>query len=342
MSDPAVSHHVAAVPHIEYPPFDPTATLPDDALIAITFGDARSRYRDPRLLRVGLEPLQGFELMEIWRANGPVRTGQEGLIRYAADVDFLAGVLEIDERHHGGIVGAAEAAYTAIRGFLSSSSHPHLLRVWNYFDEINGGTGDAERYKQFCVGRAAGFGVSATGNYPAATVIGRRDGDPKLQIYWLAGRVAGTAVENPRQTNPHRYPRQYGPMAPQFSRAMLIANRLVMISGTASIVGHASHHPDDLQSQLNETLHNLGSVLRKAASQAPDIPVELGRRSLLKIYVREPPSLPAVQSIVREWLPPETPYIVLAGDVCRADLLVEAECIQGAPFASSTDHSVIE
>lgn len=324
MSDRALSVEARAVPRIEYQPFDPAAALAGDVLAAITFGEAASAS-DSRYVRVGLAPLGGEHIVELWRANGPVALGTSGDIRYACDAHHLFGVLEIDERSHGGIRGAAEMAYASLRRFLGECGHPHLLRVWNYFDAINQGTGDEERYKQFCIGRATGLGAWPAESYPAATVIGRRDGDPRLQVYWLCGRDPGVPIDNPRQTTPNRYPRQYGPRAPQFSRAMLVDSRLVLISGTASIVGHASHHPGKLGSQLSEVLNNLGSILHKASSVAPGVPVHFGARSLLKIYLRDPAAAETVAAALRERLPPETPRIVLVGDVCRADLLLEAD-----------------
>jgi hypothetical protein len=56
---------------------------------------------------------------------------------------------------------------------------------------------------------------------PAATCIGRFDGVRRLQVYWLAAREAGLPLENPRQVSAFRYPRQYGPQSPSFSRALL-------------------------------------------------------------------------------------------------------------------------
>lgn len=325
MSDRAVSLEPRAVPRVDYVPFEPTAVLAKDVLAAVTFGENAANGADPRLVQVGLEPLGGIRVMELWRATGPVATGREGEIRYAADAEHLFGVLEMDERAHGGIIGVAEAAYAALRRFLRSSNHPHLLRVWNYFDAINRGAGDEERYKQFCIGRAAGLGDWPAESYPAATVIGRRDGDPRLQVYWLSSRTGGMPIDNPRQIRPSRYPRQYGPRAPQFSRAMLVEGRLVLISGTASIVGHASHHLDDLRSQLSEVLNNLDSVLQKAAAVAPNVPTRFGAHSPLKIYLRDAGSAKAVDAALSEHLPADTPRIILAGDVCRADLLVEAD-----------------
>src|SRR3546814_12443298 len=89
------------------------------------------------------------------------------------------------------------------------------------FDAITFGDGDAERYREFCVGRARGLGDFDTHALPAATAIGRCDDARVVQVYWLAARTPGMPVENPRQVSAYRYPRQYGPQQPSFARAML-------------------------------------------------------------------------------------------------------------------------
>jgi chorismate lyase/3-hydroxybenzoate synthase len=330
MSDVATSLGAAPTPRIEYRPFNADEPLPKDVLGAVAFGEVRLRHEDPRCVRVGLSPLRGADVMEVWHASGPVSVGFDGPLRYAADADHLLGAIELDERRYGGIQGAAEAAYAALGRCVASSRHPHLLRVWNYFDGINRGSGDEERYKLFCVGRAAGLRSYARNEiYPAATCIGRRDGDPTLQVYCLAGRAPGVPLENPRQMSAYRYPREYGPAAPSFSRAMLVSDRLVMISGTASIVGHASRHPGNLRAQLDETITNLSNVLQRAAGPAPGITPRFGAGSLLKIYLREEALLPEVESLVRERLPAQTRSIILHADICRAELLVEVDCLHG-------------
>jgi chorismate lyase/3-hydroxybenzoate synthase len=329
MSDVATALRSAPTPRIEYRRFDARAPLPKNVLAAVVFGDVPPQH-DPRCVRVGLTPLRGAGLMEVWHANGPVSFGFDGTLRWAADADHLLGAIEVDERRHGGIGGAAEFAYEALMRFVASSRHPHLLRVWNYFDGINTGAGDEERYKIFCVGRASALKAHARGDsYPAATCIGRRDGSPMLQVYCLAGRAPGVPLENPRQTSAYRYPRQYGPASPSFSRAMLVSERLVLISGTASIVGHASRHPGDVRAQLAETLTNLANVLQRAGGLAPGITPRLGAESLLKIYLRDESLLPAVEALVREHLPAQTPLLILHADVCRAELLIEVDCLHG-------------
>lgn len=333
MSDVATSLRSAPTPRIEYRPYKPDASLPRDVLGAVAFRDRSPRQNDPRIVRVGLKPLIGADIIEIWHASGPVNIGFDGIVRYAADPDHMLGAIELDERDYGGIAGAAEAAYAALSRFVANSRHSNLLRIWNYIDGINEGDGDNERYKLFCNGRAAGLrALEPTRDerrFPAATCIGRRDGDPMVQVYWLAGRAPGLPLENPRQISAYRYPREYGPTPPSFSRAMLASDRLVMISGTASIVGHASRHRGNVRAQLDETFTNLANVLQRAAGAAPGITTKLGPQSLLKIYLRDEALLPDVQEFLNERVPPETQYVVLHADVCRSELLVEIDCLHG-------------
>lgn len=200
-------------PRTTYMRLPPASELPANVLFAVTFAD-EAALDSPRSVRVKLQPLAGAGLAEVWHAEGEVNSGVDGPIRFAADDHFLAGVIEVDERDHGGIMAATRFAYGAIAEFQASSRYPHLLRTWNYFDAINDGAGDSERYREFCSGRVAGLAGPKQGQHPAATVIGRRDGDRVLQVYWLAGQQPGIAIENPRQLSAYRYPRQYGQTPP--------------------------------------------------------------------------------------------------------------------------------
>jgi chorismate lyase/3-hydroxybenzoate synthase len=110
---------------------------------------------------------------------------------------------------------------------------------------------------------------------------------------------------------------------------MLVAPDLLMISGTASIVGHASRHAGSVAAQVDEILHNLDSLLASAHAHAPALPASFGPSSLIKAYVRHRADGPVVESKLRAHLP-HTPYLILLGDVCRADLLVEFDCLHAA------------
>lgn len=326
----SVAAPAAVLPRVMYRRRAECRALSPGILAAISFGAGDPLFADPRCVDIGLRQLNDEDMIELWISRGTVRFGTAGPLRYAMDDDFLFGIVELDERRYDGIAAAAEAAYQAIVDFQREASHSHVLRMWNYFDRINDGEADAERYKQFCFGRANGLADSAISSLPAATGIGRLNGSPILQVYWLAGRVPGIALENPRQTSAFRYPRQYGPSAPSFSRAMVVSDRGVVISGTASIVGFQSRHAGDLAAQLEETTTNLKTVLAAAAQTAPGLPPEFHRGSLFKLYLRDAALRDDCMALLRRQLPEASQLLALEADICRRDLLLEIECIHAA------------
>ncbi len=300
----------------------------DDVLAVIGFGDgAPALHSDPRYLRVALQS-DGPAPFEVWRGSGIVRNAAAGALRWAEDDDYAFGVLELAEAGYEGLAATAEVAYRMLGAHLAASATPYPLRIWNYLDAINLGDGDGERYREFCTGRAAGMRGGFALGYPAATAIGVRDSRRVLQVYWLAARQPGTAVENPRQTNAWRYPRQYGPDAPNFARAMRAPtqNAQVYISGTAAIVGHASRHEDDFPAQMHETLANLDCVLA-AADVAHG--ARFGTQAMIKCYVRREEDLSAARALLGAGPTAHTPVLLLRGDICRSELLIEIDGVQG-------------
>jgi chorismate lyase / 3-hydroxybenzoate synthase len=304
------------------------AILADSHVLAVFgFGpQAPSASADARYLRVSLTPLDAPPPFEVWRVVGPVSSGVDKDLRWASDGVYSFGALEVDEASHGGIAAATQYAYQRLSDSLSASAMPHLLRCWNYLDAINLGSGDDERYRQFCNGRAAGM-QAISNRYPAATAIGVRDGRRTVQLYWLSARAGGVAFENPRQVSAWRYPRQYGPTPPSFARAMRAptTNAQIYISGTAAVVGHVSHHGDDFAAQLDETLTNLHSVL---SAVGVDESAHFGANCLLKAYVRRDEDVESARERLRSRLPDATPLLLLQGDICRSELLIEIDGVQ--------------
>jgi chorismate lyase/3-hydroxybenzoate synthase len=306
--------------------------LGDDVLAAVVFGGQTPCPADPRCLRIDLEPLAGAGLSEVWRGTAPARIGTTGPIRHVDDGRCLAGWIELEERRFGGLVEASEAAYRGMLRFQAQSPFHHVWRIWNFITAINEGEGDAERYKHFCLGRARAFAAThATATdfgYPAASAVGKPQGQRTLQVCWLAGREPAERLENPRQVSAYDYPRRYGPAAPSFSRAMLTPDPLLLISGTASIVGHASVHAGDVRAQLEETLANLESLLQHTRTRNAMGSSRLGPASVVKVYLRNPGDTAAVESRLRERLGHDVPFLILAADICRSELLLEIEVVQ--------------
>lgn len=304
--------------------------LADDSVLAVLgFGRDAPVHDDPRYLHVPLQP-HGPAPLEVWRANAPVRFGRDGDVAWASDGELLFGAIEVDESQVG-VAAAAERAYARMMRFVAASGTPRILRIWNYLDAITLGDGDAERYREFCVGRARGLGDFDATMLPAATAIGRCDDARVVQVYWLAARSPGIPVENPRQVSAYRYPRQYGPQPPSFARAMLPpTDRMpLLLSGTAAVVGHASQHDGELQAQLDETFRNFDALIAAARAHRPELPAHFGPGTRLKVYVRDDHDLPQVEQALQARFGDAVPRIVLHAAICRRELAVEIDGVHG-------------
>lgn len=314
----------------------PSALLAgDDVLAAFGFGRAApAALADPRYLRVPLEP-HGRRAFEAWRGSGPVMRGRDDGVRWASDGQLLFGAIEVPE-DGGGIGEATRKAYARLAAFTAGSRTPHLLRIWNYVDAITFGEGDDERYRAFCVGRARGLGDFDVRSLPAATAVGRCDGERVVQVYWLASAAPGTPVENPRQVSAYRYPRQYGPQSPSFARAMLPPAGSAMpllLSGTAAIIGHTSMHDGELLAQLDETFANFDALVGAARAHDPSLPPRFGAGTRLKVYVRDRHDLPLVADALDRRFGDAVPRLLLHAAICRRELAVEIDGVHGLPPA---------
>lgn len=216
----------------------------------------------------------------------------------------------------------SRATYVEMVREAEASGLPHLLRVWNFVPRIHERTGGLERYRVFCRARHEAFrelyGEGFEGKLPAASAVGHEGDD--LIVRMVVSREPGRHVENPRQVSAFRYPECYGPCSPSFARATVAPESVgggVYLSGTASVVGHESRHPEDPKEQTWETIRNLEAVLE--ASAVPGATM----RSL-RAYLRRMSDLDVVRTQVVRALP-GVPIEFQRADICREELLVEIE-----------------
>ena len=293
-------------------------------------------------MRVPMQRLDaGDSVCEVWHGSGRLTQGQCGAIHYRHDDDVLFGVIVLPETMFAAgadktpLQQATESAYRQVFALLDMLRYPHLFRFWNYIADINTHSFGQERYRQFNLGRQDAFLAHArdvVGNVPAACALGSAQGP--LTIAFLAGRVAPLAIENPRQVSAYQYPQQYGPRSPTFSRASLVRlgqDEVLFVSGTASIVGHATLHPADVVAQTRETMANIEVVLAQANRQASKPMFDLGSL-YYKVYVRHAADLAQIRAELERIVGSATNAIYLQADVCRQDLLVEIEATAGHPF----------
>lgn len=304
----------------------------DDVLAVFEFGRSPLESTDPRHVPVALTQLDGKVWVEIWRSDGPIKTGSWDRLRFAQGEQLTMGHIALDLREIGNIRQASRLAYDILQSYLQQSPHQWPLKIWNYIPGINQGSGDDERYRQFCLGRADAVLIEPGDRppLPAATGIGTPVGENALQVYFLAGALPGLDVENPRQVSAWRYPRQYGPKSPLFSRATIMrmnGSSQFLISGTASIVGHQTHHENQVVNQLSESLRNVNSLLEEGHRLMGDSHAEPGSDGILKVYIRNPDDYPLIRKTLDAEVPAEVPRIYLQGDICRESLLTEIDGI---------------
>lgn len=304
----------------------------DDVLAVFEFGRSPLDSLDPRHVPVALPQLDSPRRVEAWRCDGPVKHGSWDCLRFAQGEQLTMGHIALDLRDGGGMREASRKAYDILQSYLQQSPHQWPLKIWNYIPAINEGSGDDERYRQFCLGRADAVLIDPGDlpPLPAATAIGAPVAEPALQVYFLAGALPGLDVENPRQVSAWRYPRQYGPRSPLFSRGTILTlngARQFLLSGTASVVGHQTHHEHQVANQLSESLRNVHSLLEEGRRLMGDSQARLDRDGMLKVYIRNPADYELIRRTLDAEAPAEIPRIYLQGDICRANLLTEIDGI---------------
>lgn len=288
----------------------------------------------PGVEHTGLAFLGGSLRRESWWSDAEVISGSDHGLNWRQAGDLLFMSCEAPDDGQEDAARLAQECYARLLRVADERGCPNLLRAWNFMPAINAGLGDRERYRRFCIGRSQALTAAGVDEpeLPAGTAIG--GDEPKLRVFMLSGTVSGINIENPRQVSAYRYPRQYGPRSPSFARATALPQAggevLLMVSGTASVVGHETVHDGDLEAQMDEIAENLGVLLAESAQRLhrPGL-AAFGRQTLLRAYVRQAEHWPRVEKKLSE-LWPDCPVVGLRGDICRDDLLVEVEAVTRA------------
>ncbi len=273
-------------------------------------------------------PTIGSDLIEVWRSERPMTSGSFEQVNYNHSDTFIFGNLLLDESAYENLALATKSAYQRIHDTLETTGFPSLLRMWNLFPDINKKDQELERYRSFCMGRhqALSSWHFLEEQLPAASAIGGREGN--LLIYFLAARQPGIQIENPRQVSAFHYPTHYGPKSPSFSRAMLKnwgKNQHLYISGTASVVGHETHHAGDYVAQLEEILTNINTVIDQANNMYALPCADFTELDAIRVYIRHPEHADHILDTLQTRSGNKCQIQAVNGDICRRDLLLEIE-----------------
>jgi chorismate lyase/3-hydroxybenzoate synthase len=238
-------------------------------------------------------------------------------------------------------------AYQAVFERLQGRTARYAVRFWAFVPGIHDDLGAGlDRYMVFNAGRygaySAHFGspTSFGRSVPTASAVGV-PGDA-LTLHCLAADETGLPVENPRQIPAYRYSRRFGPMPPCFARATLLRGQtegpLLLVGGTASIIGEESRHVGHLEEQAKETFRNLASVVASAAGCPPsadtprdDLVPLLAAFRELRVYHTRPEDREAILRFVEGSFPSLGRLELLRASLCRPELFIEIEGLARPP-----------
>jgi len=312
----------------------PVEPAEEQLLTGFRFGTQLPDSESPLLIDIGLRPLGDSPLLEAWWCRGEVLHRQCGQASIAESSEYGFVVVQVNEAHHPDFELLTLEAYTELLTAIRSTSFAHIVKIWNYFDQINEGQGDRERYRLFSSGRAEAFdklGIHDNA-LPTGTAIGTLGGGV-LSLIALVSKHPLHRFENPRQVSAYRYPRKYGPRSPKFSRAGFVSGSehvLFMLSGTAAVVGHDSAHPFDVESQTHETFKNLDLLVNALTRAGPQGGHPgLDENSILRVYLRNPADYSHAVQHFKNTLGRDTRNVsFLQGDICRRELMIEIDGVK--------------
>jgi chorismate lyase/3-hydroxybenzoate synthase len=294
-------------------------------LLGFDFGELANCAANQQIALIGLRPIGHPAIFEGWWYRGAVEYSSRMDVRIAKCDHYTAAVVQKTETDPTALRELTRQTYVELFTALNASRHNNIVRIWNYFSDINDGPGDRERYRQFSIGRAEAFeALGYKDEYsPPGTAIGTVFGHT-LSILVLASNSQFQRLENPRQMSAYDYPRQYGPRSPKFSRGGVVSipgHELFLLSGTAAIVGHESSYPNDSLAQTAETLRNIDALLTN--SMLAD---SRDHTDVLRIYLRNPEDYEKVaQEVDAGFGSRGIQLAFLQGDICRRELLVEID-----------------
>lgn len=258
----------------------------------------------------------------------------EVCVRSGAGATLVGVTLDGVERWTRASLDAAVGRMVGVSlDVLRRSAHPEPVRLWNFLPGICEPMGEGlDRYRVFNMARhrvfASVFGEGAIrgGRLPTASCVGHAG--RSIAIHALGASAASLPIENPRQVPAFAYSAKFGPRPPCFSRAGIArvdGRRLLLVAGTASVLGEESVHAGSIELQCRETMVNLETVIGAGRGHAD-------RRwseglTATRIYYRSERERPRLaQFLPREMV--EGPQVeMIRADICREELLVEIEVV---------------
>lgn len=249
---------------------------------------------------------------------------------------FLIGMVQ--SNHNASCKINAEHTFTDLVNLLDQAGMEmkHIIRQWNYLEDILGFDGGEQRYQEFNNVRSRFYGDAFLENgYPAATGIGMNRGGVIIEFVAVkSDEIISKPVDNPGQISAHRYSEKVLvgeecvlKTTPKFERARYLelqGKKLILISGTASITGEKTIGVGDPVMQTEVTIDNIRRLYsEQVVGMISDEKME-PKYGHARVYVKNRKDFAAIRRTFKKHYG-NLPVVYIIADICRTDLLVEIE-----------------
>lgn len=239
-----------------------------------------------------------------------------------------------------------------------------VVRTWLYEERIVDPEGDKNRYNRLNKARKDFFAAGRDGKpfkfgrrftvkgldgkpvepdfvlYPSSTGIGMSGSSFVMEALALSTArkdVSITQLPNPDQTEAFAYSTKAEKDSPLFSRGMAVSvnsDNLIIVSGTASIIGEKTVHIGDAAAQTHTTIDNIHRVICQAGATLANV-------SQIRVYIKSLADYNAIREVAEARLG-GIPCLYLIADVCRPELLVEIEAVVAVKKAAETAAAAVK
>ncbi|BDD07168.1 chorismate transformation enzyme, FkbO/Hyg5 family [Aureibacter tunicatorum] len=304
----------------------------------------------PAVTIIYQKPLDAYLTLEITQVKSDIsqiRFKQWKGINYAIYTNSLASyyyfgcvhsVYENDAEH------SASKVFDKIHKMLlhENLDWEHVVRQWNYIENITGFANDTQNYQAFNEARYSAWKSYKWQNgYPAATGIGAGAGGIAIDLIAVKemnnSSVISLPISNPIQIDAHKYSTNEivcsesepeKKHTPKFERAKALQFdnfHSIYISGTAAILGEKSEAIHSSSKQIEITIENIEKLIsNENLIKAGLSKLSKGNLQLLRIYIKQTKDLETIKKRINQAYP-NIPAIYTQADICRDNLLVEVE-----------------
>lgn len=316
-----------------------------EAFLTIASAVDKKGFRFP--FNVLAQPGNSTVTMELWLDDASCKTEYLTFngIRYTRHESALGTSVWGLGLHHpdasAPLQQQADETFQTLYGLLQQEGMTlsDIIRQWNYVPEIltieQTQDKHIQHYQTFNEVRKQWYSkASFDDGYPAATGIGVKTGPFLLDFVSIKphSSVKKRGLCNPKQENAYQYTQQHlvgdaiegnCKNPPLFERAKLLtlADRsIVLVSGTASILGQETVGVGDVRKQTEVTIQNLLELITPEVTGVQTT----HEYCYLRVFIKQAEYRDTVKAVCESFFP-TTPISYVVADICRDNLLMEIE-----------------